>query len=392
MKSLKCMSLFLILSLLAPTAPAGAQGGVRRDRRCLPPVDSSYLAGFHAQYSPQFLMSNPAHSRFTHCLEPPREVGGVTEHAFGSLVCFRFSMNGGKTWKDMRAQAQCLVRVRLVEEDPTNGVQFFDTEMLQLDIRGGNLPPGAMVRESPTQPSMGQTRIQRLEDGSFQIDSFFDIFTELSLDGGQNWLPAVQAGHVELTEADALREHTIKPDKVVGCQSTTGRLVLNAPAPPGGAKVDLVSDNGNVIVPASVLIPEGACHKTYRIKTKPVSTTQEAHITATYAGTSLTATMTVRPIGVRSLSLSTKRVRGGNVVTGKVTLECPAGPGDIVVKLSSNKPAVASVPASITIPAGQKTGTFEIQTHPVDVTTKVKITAMADNGTAAKSATLTVTP
>ena len=47
-----------------------------------------------------------------------------------------------------------------------------------------------MIRESPTVPSIGQTTIQDLGGGNYHIDSFFDIFTELSLDGGQTWIPA----------------------------------------------------------------------------------------------------------------------------------------------------------------------------------------------------------
>jgi hypothetical protein len=33
-------------------------------------------------------------------------------------------------------------------------------------------------------PSLGQIVVSDLPDGAFQVDSFFDIFTEISLDGG----------------------------------------------------------------------------------------------------------------------------------------------------------------------------------------------------------------
>ena len=32
----------------------------------------------------------------------------------------------------------------------------------------------------------------------YQIDSFFDIFTELSVDGGATWIPADTSSHVDL--------------------------------------------------------------------------------------------------------------------------------------------------------------------------------------------------
>ena len=80
----------------------------------------------------------------------------------------------------------------------------FNTEMLQLNL-SGNSPLGPfMIRESPTLQSTGQTSIQDIGGGQFQIDSFFDVFTELSIDGGASWMPSHDAanapysGHVTL--------------------------------------------------------------------------------------------------------------------------------------------------------------------------------------------------
>jgi hypothetical protein len=50
--------------------------------------------------------------------------------------------------------------------------------------------PSMMLRESQTLPSLGTTTVTSQPGGAFHIDSFFDIFTELSLDGGQTWIPA----------------------------------------------------------------------------------------------------------------------------------------------------------------------------------------------------------
>ena len=92
---------------------------------------------------------------------------------------------------------QTLVKDRLLS--PT-GVGDFDTEMLQLDLTG----TGFMIRESPTLQSTGHTKVTDIGGGLYKIDSFFDVFTELSFDG-INWMPAMndtftapRAGHVEL--------------------------------------------------------------------------------------------------------------------------------------------------------------------------------------------------
>ena len=55
-----------------------------------------------------------------------------------------------------------------------------------------------MLRESPTLQSLGRTGIEPVAGGGFKIDSFFDVFTEISLDGGQTWSASDTAGHMAL--------------------------------------------------------------------------------------------------------------------------------------------------------------------------------------------------
>ena len=90
-------------------------------------------------------------------------------------------------WTVTPSSAKRFFRVRSGQP----GFTFYDTEMLQLDIAGGNLPAGMMIRESPTLVSTGKTAISPAPGGGFIIDSFFDVFTELSTDGGSTWEPAI---------------------------------------------------------------------------------------------------------------------------------------------------------------------------------------------------------
>ena len=70
-----------------------------------------------------------------------------------------------------------------------DGTGTFNTEMLALTLSGTYLGSPFMIRESPTKQSTGITSVVPLPGGMYQIDSFFDIFTELSLDGGATWMP-----------------------------------------------------------------------------------------------------------------------------------------------------------------------------------------------------------
>ena len=97
------------------------------------------------------------------------------------------------------------------------------------------------------------------------------------------------------------------------------------------------------------------------------------------------------PVALSSVTLNPVSVTGGNPSTGTVTLSGPAPSGGAVVSLSSNNPAIASVPAggSMTVPAGATTATFPMNTSAVATSTTVTISA-SYGGTLAAS--LTVVP
>ena len=71
-----------------------------------------------------------------------------------------------------------------------NTTGTFNAEMLFLNLNGSSPFGPFMIRESPTLATTGQTKITDIGGGMFHIDSFFDVFTELSIDGGQSWIPS----------------------------------------------------------------------------------------------------------------------------------------------------------------------------------------------------------
>jgi len=108
------------------------------------------------------------------------------------------SFFGGPTLPDFSPGDTAAASITgLVDAPP---LHTYATEMLALDLVG--LPFGARIRESPTRPSLGGHTV--VGAGPYQIDSFFDVFTELSLDGGATWIPSTDSVHIINPEPGSL--------------------------------------------------------------------------------------------------------------------------------------------------------------------------------------------
>ena len=172
--------------------------------------------------------------------------------------------------------------------------------------------------------------------------------------------------------------------------NTTIFLTKNAPA--GGAVVTLSSSKPAAAqVPTSVTVPAGLGFVTLNITTSPVAVDTPVTITGVLNGTK-TAVITVLapPRALAALSVSPASVVGGTAATGTATLTAAAPSGGTPVSLSSSNSAVASVPTSVTVPAGATSATFPVTTTVVAGSTPVTLTGSA--GGATRTATLTVTP
>jgi len=174
-------------------------------------------------------------------LPPP---GGNQIHAFGDEVRFDMTMDGGATWSPVTTAGNNTVRVTNAIDVPP--ARFFDTEMLSMDISGGGLPGGIMIRESPSKASLGKLNDERLSGYGYTFSSFFDIFTELSMDGGQNWHHASRSIPVFLVrnpEVDVFT-HTMAqmtilyPNQMTETINLTGPTTVNVFIPPDGSAYD----------------------------------------------------------------------------------------------------------------------------------------------------------
>lgn len=195
----------LIIAMAIGQGTATAQ--VIVDDPSLPPAEGVYRtpADVHAEYPtppfPDWILDNILHGFFFDINRVP--VGADEIESFESTALGDVSggvIPVGSAPVELTGPVQVIVFGKV-----GNTTGTFQTEILSMDLTG-NTPLGPIaIRESPTQQSTGETTITDLGGGQFLIDSFFDVYTELSLGGdifasnGVSWTPARDSVRVTLT-------------------------------------------------------------------------------------------------------------------------------------------------------------------------------------------------
>ena len=178
-----------------------------------------------------------------------------------------------------------------------------------------------------------------------------------------------------------------------GCLGTRGKITLTAPAPDGGLLVTLHSDSPRAVVPASIRFAPGAVTRSFAILTSAVASPETVTIDAGAPCPVVSARLTLAPMRPKAVTLLPNPVVGGTAAAGTVALQCPAGPGDIVVTLASTKPFIAEpTTETILIPVGTQTFPFEVRTTPVFAPVDLAIKATANEVTKSRKLTLEPAP
>ena len=181
-----------MLAVLVAMSPAASAGLVTGSTTLPPPGVYVSPTDFHMYADMGIIIDDPSHDRFT---QPKIEVDDVDEiETFDS----RFSGNEiGVGLGAFQLFGPVQVRTKNIAGSASR-TGTFQTEMLSMSLSGlvGTIP--VQVRQDPNRPSLGATTITDLGGGQFQIDSFFDVFTELSVDGGSSWIPSTGSTHMGL--------------------------------------------------------------------------------------------------------------------------------------------------------------------------------------------------
>lgn len=225
--------------------------------------------------------------------------------------------------------------------------------------------------------------------GVFEIDTLpvaTDTAVVVTATGGGE-----SASTVLMIQAPMVSQLQLTPQSVTGGTSVTGLVLLGSPAPAGGASVSLASTSLNATVPTSVVIAAGQFSAPFTVTTRSVAVDSSAVLSATAFGTRVKTTLSILGPKVQSVQLAANTITSGTALMATVMLTTAAPTGGKVVILSSSSVNV-TVPASVTVLAGQTTATFLVSSVAVTSQETATITATTNGSTGTANLTLNIPP
>ena len=210
---MKSCALWVVAAATAVSAvPARSQeAGIVVSEVILPAPGAAYHGGTHVFLNGGARLTCSSHGGFTSSVAPPRTAGTT------AIADYRATFTGELALEPPAVSSPAVFpiaqQVHMVERialgERRGREQVLETEIVALDLQGPGLPNGVLVRESPELVSSGRTSIAPLEGGRFRVESYYDVWLEISLDGGRSWNRAEAA--VRMSIAPAARAARISP-------------------------------------------------------------------------------------------------------------------------------------------------------------------------------------
>jgi len=268
-----------------------------------------------------------------------------------------------------------------------------DTTWVQIQLSAAAPAAGAVINLTSSNPAAApvpasvnmppNTAWMQFQMQVGQVTSLTPVTLTATLNSGQ---ATVQFN----VQPPSLKSITMNASTISGGAQIGAIVMLNGQAPAGGAVVDFSSDSPSAMPPALATVPAGSSSVSISIPTNQVSANTLANITATWNGVSAQSPLTITPQGQpASISLSPASVSGISSTFATVTMAAPAAT-DQIFQISSSNAAASLTANSVTIPAGNTTGGFFINTAAVSAQTLATISV--SGGGVTRSATLTLNP
>jgi hypothetical protein len=190
--------------------------------------------------------------------------------------------------------------------------------------------------------------------------------------GGHQWLVMLPPDPAPAVAIPTLGNfHITGTNPVRGGERTFGQIDISGLSRQGGPTITLTSSHPNIVPNTSIVTPASEQFFGYQVFLNTQAPAADTNVTITasdgrYSFSSVLRVLKPPAAPVLSgVSVNPSSVVGGNPSTGTVTLSAPQS-GSTVISLSTPAPTtVATMPSSVTVPAGATSASFAIVTKPV---------------------------
>jgi len=204
MPSLRILFALPLIAALAACSKDGSDPvgpGVTVGTVSLPVPGAVYRGGDpHVFMGGQVALFCGVHGGFTSATAPPTTVGQTVRSEYtatfvGELTLEPPAVASSET-HGLALPARMAETITLARE--SGGTRTYDTELVTFELQGTGMPSGIMVRESSGQASTGVTTVTALSGGQSRVETYYDVWLDVSLDGGLTWTQADAAVRMTL--------------------------------------------------------------------------------------------------------------------------------------------------------------------------------------------------
>jgi len=234
-----------------------------------------------------------------------------------------------------------------------------------VDVATGlELASSAATIKSPVNFSVGNKSVRAsINTKAVQNDTTFKIVGPKGVESSSNVI-------IRAAKATLL---VLSRPRVIGGQGlvTTGYLTISSPAPVGGLTFDISAVPGLITGQSTVTVAAGKKTAQFTFQTAAVSVDTNIAVTVGRNGSSVSANQLAQAPLLRGFIFEPSIVSGAGTTQGTIAITGVAPAGGLVINLSVIKPTTGvTVPATVTVPAGENVVSFTATYSAV--TTKIK--------------------
>jgi hypothetical protein len=197
-----------------------------------------------------------------------------------------------------------------------------------------------------------------------------------------NYNGSIFTQDVTVVPCPDLADFQVTPKRAVGGLTKLSSLIqLQGPVPLSSVPVKITQlPAGYVQMPGAVWFDKGQYRKVLSWDTEKVGRAVDVTLQAQHRGQKLTQIVRLVPEPLRAMEITPGSVKGGDLtaLTAQVLLSNPAPTGGMILRCRTSDPAV-TIPATVTVPAGQSSIFIDMTHRPVGTDRSVVVKIANDN-------------